>query len=667
MLATAMAALAFAWPYGPAYAQTTGRVSGVTPAPTTPPAAPSPADTPAPVRRADENVVRQADDAFGTSIGRESIGLYSNTSVRGFSPTVAGNARIDGMYFDPVWTPSTRIRRSVAIRVGLSAQGFAFPAPTGIVDFALRRPGDAAITSLSAVVDTYENASLEVDTTFPVTRTMAISAGIGLTRTSSYSGTDSEQLVTGLTALWRPTPQTEIQPFFSRSEIRGDEFAPIYLPDGAYLPPEIPRRRFLGPARPTYRSTAVLQGAQLRHDFNDDWQARMLLVRTYFDTELSASNLMIGVRPDRTVRQHLFIVDPPKLLKSDSGEARLIRRIVDGERLHQLHFNLRVRDRWNRYGGSAVINLGATTIDSPVAPLPGPYAFRPQSLDRVRQVTGGIAYEGRWRGVGELSIGVQRTHYRKTVNLPGRAPSQTRAAPWLYSIAAAAHLRDDLAVYAGYTRGLEESGTAPSNAANREEPLPAILTSQRDAGLRWTLTPKLRLVAGVFDVHKPYFQLDAANMFTRLGEQRHRGVELSLSGELMPGLNVVAGAVLMKPRVSGQGVALGRVGEIPVNQPERNLKLNLDWRPPDQGKLSFDLGVSHLSDRAATSDDRVWLPARTLVDVGGRYRFNLRGHPATLRVAVTNVTDEHGYELRSSGAYDIFAGRVAALSLNVDF
>jgi iron complex outermembrane recepter protein len=54
-------------------------------------------------QRAAENAVRQANDAFGTSIGREAIGLYDSDSVRGFSPTAAGNVRIDGLYFDQVW------------------------------------------------------------------------------------------------------------------------------------------------------------------------------------------------------------------------------------------------------------------------------------------------------------------------------------------------------------------------------------------------------------------------------------------------------------------------------------------------------------------------------------------------------------------------------------
>src|SRR5687767_2206983 len=113
-------------------------------------------------QRAADNAVTAAEDAFGTSVGRETIGLYSASSVRGFSANAAGNARIDGLFFDPVWSPNARIRRSTAIRVGLSAQGFPFPAPTGVVDYALKRPGQTPGLSVFAAVDTYANLVLEV-------------------------------------------------------------------------------------------------------------------------------------------------------------------------------------------------------------------------------------------------------------------------------------------------------------------------------------------------------------------------------------------------------------------------------------------------------------------------------------------------------------------------
>ena len=110
---------------------------------------------------------------------------------------------------------------------------------------------------------------------------------------------------------------------------------------------------------------------------------------------------------------------------------------------------------------------------------------------------------------------------------------------------------DGVALYAATTRGLEESGTAPSFAANANLTLPALRTRQVEAGVRWTLAKDIKLIAGVFDVRRPYFELDADNFFRVLGDVKHQGVELSLTAKPVAGLNVVAGAVLMRPRVTG--------------------------------------------------------------------------------------------------------------------
>ena len=56
-------------------------------------------------QRADENAIVAASDAFGTSVGLQTVGLYSPTNARGFNPAQAGNLRIEGLYFDQQ-TPS---------------------------------------------------------------------------------------------------------------------------------------------------------------------------------------------------------------------------------------------------------------------------------------------------------------------------------------------------------------------------------------------------------------------------------------------------------------------------------------------------------------------------------------------------------------------------------
>ena len=71
-------------------------------------------------QRADENAVTAAQDAFGTSIGFQTVGLYSANDARGFSPQQAGNLRIEGLYFDQqTWVTTDCMVRETTMRVAL--------------------------------------------------------------------------------------------------------------------------------------------------------------------------------------------------------------------------------------------------------------------------------------------------------------------------------------------------------------------------------------------------------------------------------------------------------------------------------------------------------------------------------------------------------------------
>lgn len=136
-------------------------------------------------QRASENAVKQADDAFGTTIGNEKVGIYNGDDVRGFSPIQAGNARIDGLYFDKVGDENDRIQESSRVRVGIAAQGFAFPAPTGIVDYALRTPSDTPGLSILGEGNSFGYNTLQLDGAAPITETLSAGGGIGYNRNIS--------------------------------------------------------------------------------------------------------------------------------------------------------------------------------------------------------------------------------------------------------------------------------------------------------------------------------------------------------------------------------------------------------------------------------------------------------------------------------------------------
>lgn len=626
--------------------------------------------TPAEAQRTEDNAVTAAEDAFGTSIGNETIGLYSSSQVRGFSPVTAGNVRIEGVYLDRQGYVATRLVEGSTIRVGLSAQGYPFPAPTGIVDYRLRKVGERPLVSVVAGSFAYGAPSIEVDAQLPIAgKRLGVAFGASYAHEEYYDGADAGYFRAGIIPRWRPTDVVEIIPFWSTTIGRNEEVAPTIVSAGPYAPPEVERRRYFGQNWAAKNSRSTNAGVIAKARVGQNWAITAGVFRSIFVNEENFAQNFIGTTQDGRTRAQV-IADPGQRYASTSGELRVSRSFTEGPRLHTLHASVRARRLDSRYGGaSALIDLGERQLGEIVpAPKPRAFAFGEPTHDRVRQTTLGLAYEGRWKGLGELSLGLQRADYSKTIDLPRELPN-TRAEdrPWLFNRTAAASLTDDIALYAGYTRGLEESGLAPNSAANRNEALPAIHTRQADAGIRWTISPRMKLVAGVFDVRKPYFNTDEANVYTILGNVRHRGVELSLSGSPLDDLSIVAGAVLMEPRVTGEAVELGRVGHKPLGQSATILRGNVDYKLPFMPGVSLDLAASWYGKRAASRDNLVTVDPYALIDFGARYRFKLGSKPATFRVQMQNVADAYAWSIVGSNSYGLMDKRRFTAFLAVDF
>jgi iron complex outermembrane receptor protein len=330
--------------------------------------------------------------------------------------------------------------------------------------------------------------------------------------------------------------------------------------------------------------------------------------------------------------------------------------------------SLRERDARREFGGSDFIDFGPGRIGEKVAePEPPGFQFGDISHDRVKQTTFGLAYDGRWKNVGEISFGISQARFRKETVIPDVPDAVTRSNPLLYNATAAANITKAITIYAGYSRGLEESGTAPPNAANRNQPLPAILTEQKDAGIRFDVTAGLKAVVGVFDLSRPYFGFDAANVFKQVGTVESRGAEFSVSGKVTRRLDLVAGGVFLKPRVTATDAADASIGSKPVGIAPHLLIANLNWRTPIAKGLELDIALSHRGRTPATTDNQVFIPARARVDLGGHYRFKIAKRSATFRLQLVNLFDNPGYGLAGSGIYTSNSSRYVQGYLTVDF
>lgn len=619
-------------------------------------------------QRAGENAVTQADDAFGTSVGNEQVGLYSSFDVRGFSPTAAGNVRIDGLYFDQVSELDSRITDSSRIRVGIAAQGYAFPAPTGVVDYSLRLPaGDPHLSALTET-NTRGTTRVEFDGATPIIDgVLSLGGGVGFFRDVLADGSSSYQHGEGILARWTPAPHIEILPFWSRLDIHDALVGQVYVPNGPFLPQPMPGRHFFGPHWAVNREFDVNYGGLVRAELSEGWNLRAGLFRS--EQKQPRHKFILLGDLDRQGQGDLKIFsDPPAGSGSTSGEVRLDHNLTEGARVHRAIVSLRLRD-WNGlYGGADLADLGSVAIGQRIdLPQPG-FVYSELTRDHVSQMTLGLAYQMAWKGVGELGLGAQKVRYRKRTLIPGQAAVLSNSDPWLFNASLTGTISDNVAVFGSFTRGLEESGIAPQNASNRNQALPAIETKQKDLGVRWAITPDVRLVTTLFDIQKPYFSLDATNLYRQLGQTQNKGIEISLSGSVTPQLDVIAGAVFSQPRVTGEAVSLGTVGALPVGITSRKIDLHLNWRPPDIEDLSFGLGVTHEGRVPATVNNLVFIPERTTMDADARYSLTLGGQPVSLRFSILNVFGVRAWDLNDAGAYEIYwnSGRRFAARMIVD-
>ena len=187
---------------------------------------------PAIAQRTGENAVTSADDAFGTSIGNETIGLYGLGEVRGFSPEAAGNIRIDGLYMGGIVIGNPRLQSGSTVRVGLSAQGYPFPAPTGIVELGLRPAGTEPALSGVAYLG-HSQIGIDLDGQLPLSGGLSLAGGISFNRYIDFPNGDHAKFIDiGIAPAWRPREGTEVRAYYGVQVSPIDRSTPFTFVDG---------------------------------------------------------------------------------------------------------------------------------------------------------------------------------------------------------------------------------------------------------------------------------------------------------------------------------------------------------------------------------------------------------------------------------------------------
>ena len=595
-------------------------------------------------QRADENATTSAEDAFGTKVGNEGVGLYDQNSARGFSPQLAGNLRVEGLYIDIQGIFGVRLQKSQSMHIGLAAQSYPFPAPTGIADVAMVMPTDRTIVSVQkSFAPTFGMSPLTIDITTPLIGDKLGFAGGYNTMMVRGDGRTSGRIQTFAGDFrWHPTENFEVIPFFYANNTFNAEAVPQVLLAGAALPPEFDRHTFYGQKWASRRSDEQNYGVIARGTLFGNWRLQSGLFHTQ-QTKFKGDVVFFrNVRSDGTGT--LDVLRYPKLFsESYSGEVRATGVYTTGNYRSTIHIGARGRDVTRRFGGGNDIAFGAATVGvyQPVAEPT--FRFATLDLDKVKQYTPGVTYVGQWAGMGEFSVGVQKSFFHRDFGKENAVPATVKSHPWLYNGTLSATPTKDLILYASYTRGIEDFGTAPDNAANGGEPLAARVTKQIDGGLRYRIMPGLNFLAGVFEISKPFFDRNTANVYTTVGSLRHRGAEFSLTGKPIPNVTLVAGAMLLQARVSGLPVDQGLIGTHPPGTFPSLYRLSVQYDVPQLKGFSVDSQFESNGGYYANRVNTLKVGSANTVTMGTRYQFKIHGISASVRAQVFNVFNAYDW------------------------
>ncbi|MCB2073783.1 MAG: TonB-dependent receptor [Novosphingobium sp.] len=142
-------------------------------------------------------------------------------------------------------------------------------------------------------------------------------------------------------------------------------------------------------------------------------------------------------------------------------------------------------------------------------------------------------------------------------------------------------------------------------------------------------------------------------VLTLEGEQRNRGIELSVDGEPVEGLRLIAGLSVIDAELRRtQGGALD--GNQALGVPEFTANANIEWDTPFFPGFTLTGRVLHTDKQYFDAANTLSIPSWTRFDLGARYVFAAGDTPVTLRFNVDNVADKNYW----ASAFGSFGGQL---------
>lgn len=225
-----------------------------------------------------------------------------------------------------------------------------------------------------------------------------------------------------------------------------------------------------------------------------------------------------------------------------------------------------------------------------------------------------------------------------------------------------------VSLYANRIEGLAQGPVASgSGITNSGEAFPPGRTKQLEAGIKLDLQSFGANLA-VFRLEKPTdgFVDAASRLYVRDGEQVNKGIELSVFGEPLEGLRLMAGGTRMSSELKNTSGG-NTDGNHAIGVPTFQLNLSADWDIPGLTGAALNARMLRTGGQFADQANTLSLPTWNRFDVGARYSLKVDQKDVTLRVNVENLTDKNYWASANGGYLTQGEPRLVKFSGTVDF
>ncbi|UVW27268.1 TonB-dependent siderophore receptor [Massilia sp. H6] len=226
-----------------------------------------------------------------------------------------------------------------------------------------------------------------------------------------------------------------------------------------------------------------------------------------------------------------------------------------------------------------------------------------------------------------------------------------------------------VSVYANYSEALQRGPVAAgTDIVNVGEVFAPYVSRQKEVGVKFD-GGKLGITAAAFTTSQPSaFVQD--RRFGLYGEQRNRGLELTVFGTPVRGVRLLGGLTVLEAE-QRKNAGGANQGKDAIGVPGTQVNLGAEWDLPGVPGLSLNARALHTSTQYADAANTQKLPSWSRLDIGANYSTRLMDRALTLRARIDNVTDKNYWA--SAGGYPGFgylvlgAPRSVVLSATLDF